>query len=171
MSDPFLGEIRIFASNFAITGWAFCNGQLLPISQHTALFSLLGTTYGGDGQSTFALPNLQGRTAIGAGQGPGLSNRDLGENGGTTSETLTLQQLGSHTHAANAGTAGATGTPGANIWGQGARGRPPIYGPAANLTTMNASAMSLAGGSQPHNNMQPYLTLNYLISLQGIFPS
>ena len=172
MSAPFVAEIRIFPYNFAPTGWAFCNGQLMPISQNTALFALLGTTYGGDGKSTFALPNLQGSAAMHPGQGPGLSLRDLGEMGGTEAVTLLASEIPVHTHALRANTAfGDTPTPSPNA----SLARPGTIftyqqNSSANLAGMAPEALAPAGGSQPHNNMQPYLTLNFCIALQGVFP-
>ncbi len=172
MSDQFLAEIRIFGCNFAPTGWAFCNGQLLPISQNTALFSLLGTTYGGDGKSTCALPNLQGSAPMQAGQGPGLSLRDLGEIGGETTVTLLDVEMPAHTHTAQ-GLAGAGGQgPGGNTWAEANQRGISEYTPSsAQNVSMSPQALSPAGGSQPHNNMMPYLTLNFCIALQGIFPA
>ncbi|MFL5806984.1 MAG: phage tail protein [Roseiflexaceae bacterium] len=170
MSAPFVAEIRIFGLNFAPTGWAFCNGQLMPISQNTALFSLLGTTYGGDGRTTFALPNLQGSVPMHPGQGPGLSPRDLGETGGSNSVTLITSEMPLHSHALQASIGVAAGrdpTDAAIARSRGAN----AYGPATSLVTMNPQALAVAGGSQPHNNMQPYLTLTFCIALQGIFPS
>jgi microcystin-dependent protein len=172
MSDQFVAEIRIFPFNFAPKGWAFCNGQLLPISQNTALFSLLGTTYGGDGKSTFALPNLQGSTPLQQGQGPGLSLRDLGEIGGEQNVTLLTTELPVHTHNAIAGTGGTpVASPTNNVWTSGLKSGPSVYSPSsANDTAMSPLALSITGGSLPHNNMMPYLTLNFCIALQGIFP-
>ncbi|TCV89019.1 phage tail protein [Sulfurirhabdus autotrophica] len=163
--DPFVGEIRAVGFNFAPVGWALCNGQLLPISQNTALFSLLGTTYGGNGQTTFALPNLQGRAMMHPGQGPGLTPHFLGETGGTASETLSPSAMPMHNHAFSAATGTATtGTPsGASSL---AAGSVNTYGTANNLVPMG----EVVGGNQPHNNMQPYLVLNYVIALQGVFP-
>jgi microcystin-dependent protein len=170
MADPFVAEIRIVAFNFAPKGWAFCNGQLLPISQFTAVFSLLGTNYGGDGKSTFALPNLQGSTAIGPGQGPGLSLRDLGESGGQQTVTLIPSQLPAHTHSLQGATGGGLSAPSSsNLWGSALRGRPAPYATASNVV-MSASATATAGASAPHNNMPPYLALNFIIALQGVFP-
>jgi microcystin-dependent protein len=164
MSDPFLAEIRIFPYNFAPRGWAFCSGQILPIAQNTALFSLLGTTYGGNGQTTFALPNLQDRVAVGFGQGPGLSQYDLGEMGGTETVTLTSQQLPPHTHTLMAASDLATeSTPNNTRVLAGAT----IYANAGNLVTMAQAGAS----GQPHPNMQPYLVLHFCIAIQGIFPS
>ncbi|HEX7654929.1 MAG TPA: tail fiber protein [Verrucomicrobiae bacterium] len=175
MSDQFVGEIRIVPFNFAPTGWAFCNGQLLPISQNTALFSLLGTFYGGDGKSNFALPNLQGAAPIDQGQGPGLSDYILGQTGGASSVTLISSEMPVHNHVLNAQLAGGdVNTPAANTWAKPHLGKTGInlYNNAAGTsTTMSAQAMSLSGGSQPHNNLMPYLTLNFIIALQGIFPS
>ncbi|HMI78755.1 MAG TPA: tail fiber protein [Ferruginibacter sp.] len=176
MSDQFVAEIRMFGCNFATTGWAMCNGQLLPISQNTALFSLLGTTYGGDGRSTFALPNLQGSAGmhIGGNQpGPGLSTRDLGEIGGEPSVTLILNEMPAHNHPANAKTPGGTGDPNGLVWGSSnaAKVAANFYAPAAAApVTMNPLALSLSGGSLPHNNMMPYLVMNFCIAMQGIFP-
>jgi microcystin-dependent protein len=171
MADPFLAEIRIFAGNFAPVGWALCNGQLLPISQNTALFSLLGTTYGGDGKSTFALPDLQGRAPMFQGQGPALSDRVLGEMGGTATITLLQSEIPAHSHGLMA-TAGL------------AAGRDPTNNPLArsrngmayqdnintNLVSMSPLAVGVSGNSQPHNNMQPYLCLTFIIAMQGIYP-
>jgi microcystin-dependent protein len=167
MADPFVAEIRMFAGNFAPRGWALCNGQILPIAQNTALFSLLGTTYGGDGRNTFALPNLQGRAPMQPGQGPGLSLRDLGEQGGQEVVTLLESQMPGHNHPLAAfGAAATTGTPAASVsLAQTAAGTS-IYGPAADLQSLGTPA----GGGQPHNNMQPYLALTFIIALQGIFP-
>ena len=169
MSEPFLGEIRIFPYNFAPQGWAFCQGQVLPISQNTALFSLLGTTYGGNGQTTFALPDLRGRVPLGQGQGPGLSNYVLGQSGGAESATLSTSQLPAHTHpvVANSGT-GSTGRPGGAV---PARTASATYAAAPDGTAMNAGMIGAAGGNQPFDLRQPYLALNPCIALQGIFPS
>lgn len=173
--DPFVAEIRIFGFNFPPRGWAYCNGQLLPISQNTALFSLLGTTYGGDGKSTFALPNLQGSAAMQPGQGQGLSLRDLGEIGGEQTVTLLVTEMPVHSHAANAKNANnALPSPVANMWGTSGGGKVAanFYAAASNpLVPMNPLATSITGGSQPHNNMMPYLTLNFCIALQGVYPS
>ncbi|MBC3873664.1 phage tail protein [Undibacterium flavidum] len=171
MSNPFIAEIRMVPFNFAPTGWAFCDGQLLPISQNTALFALLGTTYGGDGESTFALPNLQGSAIMHPGQGPGLSLHDLGEVGGTESVTLLSSEIPSHNHRLyTTHTVGTTNSPSGTALAVGAKGTP-LYGPASGSPdTMHASTLAVSGGSQPHNNMQPYLTLTFIIALQGIFP-
>ena len=183
MSDPFVAEIRIFGFTFAPTGWAMCNGQIMPISQNTALFSLLGTTYGGDGKSTFALPNLQGSAAMQAGQGQGLSLYDLGQMGGEQFVTLLESEMPSHAHNFG-GAVGANGnaqTPVGNTWSMAQFNRAALqaYGPAANINgKVNPNVMALAGpvpipvgGSLPHNNLMPYLTVNFCIALQGIFPA
>jgi microcystin-dependent protein len=169
--DPFVAEIRIFPFNFAPTGWAFCDGQLLPISQNTALFSLLGTTYGGDGRSTFGLPNLQGSVPVhvgGAQPGPGLSIYDLGQTGGSAAVTLLATETPSHTHSVMAQTIdqgdNRIPSPSLNL------GNTQIYSSAAPTATLDSTAVSVVGGGQPHNNLMPYLTLNFNIALQGIFP-
>ncbi len=170
MSNPFVAEIRIFPFNFAPTGWAFCDGQLMPISQNTALFSLLGTTYGGDGRSNFALPNMQGNAPMQPGQGPGLSLHDLGETGGEQAVTLLTTEMPAHAHTLNA--SGGDGTdpqPAGELLASGIGvGMYAAPGPSAQLAF---SAIAPVGGSQPHNNMQPYLTLNFCIALQGVFPA
>jgi microcystin-dependent protein len=172
--DPFVAEIRIFPFNFAPKGWAFCDGQILSISQNTALFSLLGTTYGGDGRVTFALPNLQGSAPVNSGQGPGLTQRDLGEIAGETDVTVLVSQMPQHSHHVNCATSAANNpNPVGNIWATaGTRGA------AVNLYSatpgsspvMNPVASGLFGSGQPHNNLPPYLTLNFCIALQGVFP-
>jgi len=167
MSDPFVAEIRIFPFNFAPKGWAFCDGQLLPISQNTALFSLLGTTYGGDGKSTFALPDLQGSAPMQPGQGQGLSLRDLGEMSGVESITLLQSEIPVHTHTLTGDEDDATFKTPPNMLLAGGN---QMYTNAAPNAIMAPQALSLAGGGLPHNNMQPYLTLNFCIALQGIFP-
>lgn len=174
MSDQFVAEIRIFAGNFAPTGWALCDGQLMPISQNTALFSLLGTNYGGDGKSTFGLPNLQGSAPMQQGQGPGLSLRVLGEIGGEQSVTLLQTEMPSHGHGVQADTtATALTTSPVNATWSKAPGRtpPPLYATGAPNTPMSPLATSVVGGSLPHNNMPPYLGLTFIIALQGIFPA
>ncbi len=171
MGDPFVAEIRIFPFNFAPVGWAFCDGQILPLSQNTALFSLLGTTYGGDGKSNFALPNFQGNAPMHPGQGPGLSLHDLGETGGSDTVSLLESEIPSHSHALMA----ETSAPDSPIpdnhslasidHGLGYRGAS-----GAIVVQMNDNAVAPAGGDQPHNNLQPYLTLNFCIALQGVYP-
>ena len=173
MSNPFVAEIRIFAGNFAPVGWAQCNGQLMPISQNTALFSLLGTTYGGDGKSNFALPNLQGSAPLQAGQGPGLSLRDLGEIGGEQNVTLLQTEMPSHAHTANATGTSNQATPQNNAWAAGQKGFGNTYAPSNPPTNvqMNPFGTSISGGNLPHNNMPPYLCLTFIIALQGVFPA
>jgi microcystin-dependent protein len=172
VADPFVAEIRIFPFNFAPKGWAFCAGQLLPLSQNTALFSLLGTTYGGDGKSNFALPNMQGNASMHPGQGPGLSLHDLGETGGSETVTLLESEIPSHPH--NLMATAVTGTqslPTSNSISR-VSGATPYLAPAgAPLVSFSGQAVTPTGGDQPHNNMQPYLTLNYCIALQGVFPA
>lgn len=165
--DPFVAEIRVFPFNFAPKGWAFCDGQILPLSQNTALFSLLGTTYGGDGKSNFALPNMQGNTPMHPGQGPGLSLHDLGETGGSDTVSLLESEIPSHAHSAQASQAdgGARG-PAGQLPASGIGGIV-AYGTPGALTQMNGNAIAPAGGDQPHNNLQPYLTLNFCIALQA----
>ncbi|MBP7998729.1 MAG: phage tail protein [Chloroflexi bacterium] len=173
MADPFVAEIRIFPFNFAPRGWAWCDGQLMPLSQNTALFSLLGTTYGGNGKSNFALPDLQGRAPMHPGQGPGLSLHDLGETGGSETVSLLESEIPSHSHTLTASLAATdeegTRTPSGNYTGV----MPPaqaIYGPANNMTPLSANVIAPAGGDAPHNNLQPYLTFYFCIALQGVFP-
>jgi microcystin-dependent protein len=177
MSDQFLGEIRAMSFNYPPKGWAFCNGQILPINQNQALFALLGTTYGGNGTTNFQLPNLQGRLAIGSGQGPGLTNRTLGETGGEASHVLTVAEIPAHRHSINAYTApGApTNTPDSSVILASAStnqsGNPgvPVYGSGA--PTIPTVSLGQGGGSQPHENQMPYLVMNYCIAMVGIFPS
>src|SRR5207244_3427611 len=159
MSNPFVAEIRIFAGNFAPKGWALCDGQLLPISQNTALFSLLGTTYGGDGKSNFALPDLQGCAPMQAGQGGGLSLRDLGETGGEQAVTLLQTEMPVHSHGAQgAGSAGNSADPTNNAWSSGQKGFGNAYTPTSNNNVqMNPFGSSISGGNLPHNNMPPFL--------------
>jgi microcystin-dependent protein len=174
MADQFVGEIRIFAGNFAPTGWALCNGQLMPIAQNTALFSLLGTFYGGDGRTTFALPNLQGAAPLMAGQGNGLSLRDLGETGGAAAVTLLTSELPSHPHAVmGTSSPGSVPDPANDVWGVAAVARgTTMYSssPGGTPSQMNAQSFSPSGGSLPHNNMPPYLVLTFIIALQGVYP-
>ncbi|MBU2698246.1 phage tail protein [Pimelobacter sp. 30-1] len=171
MSDQFVAEIRIFPFNFAPTGWAMCNGQLLPISQNTALFSLLGTYYGGDGKATFALPNLQDSAPLQQGQGQGLSDHFLGEASGAPAVTLLQSEMPSHTHQLYANTTdpGDTSVPSPTATFATSSGGA-LYQPATALSALAPLALGIAGGSLPHNNMQPSLTLNFCIALQGIFP-
>jgi microcystin-dependent protein len=172
MSNPFVAEIRIFTGNFAPKGWALCDGQLMSISQNTALFSLLGTTYGGDGKSNFALPNLQGCAPMQAGQGPGLSLRDLGETSGEQAVTLLQTEMPAHSHGVQASGATTQPTPGGNAWGSGQKGFGNAYAASAPQTNvqMNPFGTSIAGGNLPHNNMPPFLGLTFIIALQGVFP-
>jgi microcystin-dependent protein len=169
--DPFVAEIRIVGFNFAPKGWAYCNGQLLPISQNTALFALIGTFYGGDGKSTFALPNMQGSSPIGAGQGPGLSDYFVGQEGGSSSVTLISSEMPAHNHTVRAAAfpASATLANTGHAIARSAGGS--AYAPAATAQAVMApQAIQVAGGTQPHNNMMPYLALNFVIALQGVFP-
>jgi len=171
VSEPFIAEIRIFAGNFAPRGWAFCNGQLLPIAQNTALFSLIGTTYGGDGRTTTGLPNLQGRAPMHPGNGPGLTTRRLGERGGVENVTLSEAQMANHIHlmtaSPNPGEIPGPGTENALARSVGAT----AYASAGNLVPFDSATMPASGGGQSHDNMQPYLTLNYIIALTGLYPS
>lgn len=174
MANPFVAEIRIFAGNFAPTGWALCDGQLLPISQNTALFSLLGTTYGGNGQTTFALPNLQGSAPLQAGQGPGLSLYDLGQTGGEQTVTLLQSEMPAHSHGARAFAAakGDATDPSGHVWSKAQYGRQaaPMYSTTA-PQQMNPLALPASGSSLPHNNLPPFLGLTFIIALQGVFPA
>ena len=172
MADPFVAEIRIFPFNFPPKGWAFCDGQILPLSQNTALFSLLGTTYGGDGKSNFALPNLQGSAPMHPGQGPGLSLHDLGETGGTDVVTLLESEVPAHSHSLNAST-----QPGEDPTPDSSEALTRSVGAAlyqnvtnANVVALAGTALVPAGAGLPHNNLMPYLTLNFCIALQGVFP-
>lgn len=170
MADPFVAEIRIFPFNFPPKGWAWCDGQLLPLSQNTALFSLLGTTYGGNGKSNFALPDLQGRAPLHPGQGPGLSLHDLGETGGSQTVTLLESEMPAHNHALRTyNDIGEDRIPGpTEALARSTGGL--LYGTPGPITQMAPEGLSPAGGSEPHNNMQPYLTCYFCIALQGIFP-
>ncbi len=170
MADPFVAEIRMFPFNFAPRGWAWCDGQLLPLSQNTALFSLLGTTYGGNGQSNFALPDLQGRAPMHPGQGPGLSLHDLGETGGSETVTLLQSEIPAHSHAFRTAIDAAEDTnPAGNSLAQSAEGN--MYTTTGLGTAQMApQAIAPAGGDAPHNNMQPYLTVYFCIALQGVYP-
>ena len=173
--DPFVAEIRIFGFNFAPTGWAQCNGQLLPISSNTALFSLLGTTYGGNGMSNFALPNLQGSASLHTGgtQGPGLTLRFLGELSGTAAISLITSEIPAHTHTISAKTvAGNNEFPTGNVWGVVGTRRPAInfYSTGVVTRPMGPQSLTIAGNSSPHNNLMPYVACNYCIAMQGVFP-
>lgn len=173
MSEPFLGEIRMFAGNFAPRNWALCNGQIIAIAQNTALFSLLGTTYGGNGVNTFALPNLQSVSPIGFGQGPGLTNRDLGESGGEDSVTLQYTEMAAHPHSMTVqGLAnGNTPIPSNTVTlSKVDAGVTPYLNGAAMVTTLSALTIGFFGGGQPHENRQPFLGITFIIALQGVFP-
>src|SRR5205823_1841652 len=169
MSQPYVGEIRMFGGSFAPAGWAMCQGQSMPISENDTLFNLIGTTYGGDGQETFALPDLRGRFPVHQGQGPGLSGYTLGEMTGTESVTLTVQQLPAHSHQANAAIGGNDLSPAGNLWATDANGNTAAYN-AANNAQKAPDAIGAEGGSQPHDNIQPFLAVNFIISLFGVFP-
>jgi microcystin-dependent protein len=169
MADPFVAEIRIFPFNFAPKGWAWCDGQLLPLSQNTALFSLLGTTYGGDGKSNFALPDLQGSAPMHPGQGPGLSLHDLGEIGGSETVTLLESEIPAHSHAWQASLADALEpAPAGQQFATGIGVQ--VFAASSSLVAMAPELLAPAGGDQPHNNLQPYLTFFFCIALQGVFP-
>jgi microcystin-dependent protein len=168
MAEPILGEIRLFAGNFAPRGWALCNGQLLSIAQNTALFSLLGTNYGGDGKVTFALPDLQGRVPIGQGGGVGLTPRDVGEAGGESTVSLIATEMPMHNHLANCSSQQTANQPEGAYWGVTGRGANAYAAtPASNLSPFAAQS---AGGSEAHNNMQPYLGMTFIIAMEGMFP-
>lgn len=168
MSEPFIAEIKIFAGNFAPRSYAFCNGQLLPIAQNTALFSLIGTIYGGDGRTTTALPNLQGRAPMHPGNGPGLSSRRIGERGGSTTETLSASQLPSHGHQLQGTDRDAqSGDPTGALY---AASSETVYGTTGPSNPTQAGT-GFTGGGQAHNNLQPYLAINFIIALQGLYPS
>lgn len=169
MSDPFIGEIRMFGGNFAPAGWAWCSGQLMPISENEALFNLIGTTYGGDGQETFGLPNLESRIPIHAGTGPGGITYQLGEQAGVETVTLTTQQIPIHSHPMIAtADIGSASSPGGNILAQSSALK--LYTASAPSIALHAQAVTPVGGSQPHENIQPYLCIGFIISLFGIFP-
>jgi microcystin-dependent protein len=171
MADPFVAEIRIFPFNFAPKGWATCDGQLLPISQNTALFSLLGTTYGGNGKTNFALPDLQGRAPMAPGQGPGLSLHDLGESGGSQTVTLLEPEIPMHSHNyCGAGVAADAPAPSNALFATPTSDTPYFSGSGFTAVQLSPNSLVPAGGNQPHNNMQPYLTMSFCIALQGVFP-
>jgi microcystin-dependent protein len=170
MSEPFVAEIKIWAGNFAPRGYAFCNGQLLPIAQNTALFSLIGTTYGGDGRTTTGLPNLQGRAPMHPGNGPGLTSRRLGQKGGSETITLSVVQMPNHTHTLRATVSrGSASQPQGNAFNRSVGDT--AYHTPTNLTGMSTAMAASNGGSQAHNNMQPFLTLSFIIALVGLYPS
>lgn len=174
MATPFVAEIRMFAGNFAPRGNAFCNGQLISIAQNTALFALIGTTYGGNGTTTFGLPDLRSRAPMHPGQGPGLSPRVLGEQGGAENVTLQTTQIPAHTHQASGLAAGGNqGSPAGATWATIVSGRNPLplYAPAPSNTNMNPAALAPTGGGQPHENMPPFLAISFIIATQGVFPS
>jgi microcystin-dependent protein len=170
MSEPLIGEIRMFAGNFAPRGWAFCNGQLIAISQNTALFSLLGTTYGGDGRTTFALPDLRGRVPLHAGNGPGLSNYPLGQRGGVEQVALSIEQMPNHSHTLMAASVPADALSPADRT-LATPEETPIYSASEPNVVLAKTAIAPTGSSQPHENRPPYLTVNYIIALFGIFPT
>lgn len=170
MADPFVAEIRMVPFNFVPSGWAACNGQLLPLSQNTALFSLLGTYYGGDGKSNFALPDLRGRAAMHHGQGPGLSERYIGESGGEESVSLTEAQMPPHSHGIRAVAAPGTVLSPAGAAFARAPGTASLYGAVSSISGTMSTAAIHPGGGAPHNNMQPYLTMHFIIALRGVFP-
>ena len=168
MANPFLGSITLFGGNFAPRGYMFCQGQLLAISQNSALFALIGTIYGGDGQVTFGLPDMRGRAANHQFQGPGLTNYIIGQQVGVETVTLLSTQMPAHSHTVSASTASGGGGPAGAFWAQPSSGLP--YAAAPNVG-MNPAALTIAGGNQPHENMMPFLTLNFIIAVEGIFPS
>lgn len=171
MAQPYLGQIIMFGGNFAPLGWAFCDGQLLSIAKYDQLYGLIGTTYGGDGVDTFAVPDLRGRVPIHTGQGAGLSNRVLGESAGSETITLNSNQMPSHTHsAACSSSPGNSTSPTGNYWAANANASSPQFAAALN-NTMNAAATSAAGNSQPHDNLMPILAINFIIALEGLYPS
>ena len=172
MAEPFIGQIITTGFNFAPIGYALCDGQILPISQNTALFSLLGTQFGGNGQTTFALPDLRGRIPVHQGQGPGLTPRTMGESAGEENHTLISTEMPMHNHLMmTVNVAGALGTPNGNFLAASSNNQTAIYRPTSDGSSLNPQSISLAGGSQPHNNMEPYLVISFSIALEGIFPS
>lgn len=171
MATPYIGEIRMFAGNFAPYGWFLCQGQILPISQYDVLFNLIGTTYGGDGQSTFALPDLRSRAPLHVGQGQGTSNYTIGQNGGVESVTLAANQIPVHNHSINVNDAqGNNGKAGGNVLAT-TSGNTNVYSTNAPAEAMNSGALTNTGGSQPHDNVQPYLAINFIIAWTGLYPS
>jgi len=174
VADPFIGEIQIFAGNFAPRNWATCNGQTIPISQNSALFSIFGTTYGGDGRTTFAVPNLPGRFPMHAGHGPGLTNRVLGQTSGEATHTLTTAEVPSHSHQLH-GDSGETDEEGQSDPDGQRTGQTPntaaLYGAASSLTDMNSATLTTVGGNGSHENLQPYLGIRFIVALQGVFPT
>jgi len=171
MSEPSIGQIMMVGFNFAPQGWALCAGQLLPIAEYEALFSLLGTTYGGDGEETFALPDLRGRLSAHQGQGPGRSNRTLGEVAGEETVTLLMSQMPQHNHMVNAQSGAGNSTNPTGNFPASSSAQDRMYSSSTNNATMNPSEIGFAGGSQPHDNMSPFITINFIIALEGIFPS
>ncbi|MFD2569033.1 phage tail protein [Spirosoma soli] len=169
--EGYIAEVRLFAGNFAPRGWAFCQGQIMSIAQNTALFSLLGTTYGGNGQTTYALPDLRGRVAVGPGQGPGLPAVNLGQVAGAPTHTLIITEIPAHNHPLNGVTEPGDVASPAGAYLAGTGGLDPEYRASGTLVGMAPQSIGIAGGSQPHNNMQPYLGLNYIICMEGIYPS
>jgi microcystin-dependent protein len=170
MSDQFTGEIRVFGCNFAPVGWALCNGQLLSISQNSALFSLLGTQFGGNGTSNYALPNLQGAFPINQGQGAGLTDRVMGDTGGEASVTLTTAEIPSHSHTVGCATTAGTASPGSALFGGGGRGKQPAYAAGPATVAMKSDAVNTAGSGGAHENRPPFVVVNFCIALTGIFP-
>ena len=175
MAEPFIAEIRVWACNFAPRQWAFCDGQILAISQNTALFALIGTYFGGNGTSTFALPNMQGRVAVDVGTGPGLDTYVIGEMGGQSTHTLLTSEMPAHSHTVSGATPGAaqeqTNIPSNQAWFGPSTGGGFTYASTTPSTSLSQAAIATSGGSVPHNNMQPYLTMNFCIAVEGIFPA
>lgn len=169
--DPYVGEIRLFAGKFEPRGWAFCNGQLLPIPQNTVLFSILGNRFGGDGRTNFALPNLQGSVPLGTGAGPGLTPRNIAAKGGSATVTLLDNHVPTHTHDVACGPAGTQTDPTGRVWGDTPRNNPLAYTSLPADVPMGPLALDVVGGSQPHANLQPYVVMNYIIALEGIYPN
>jgi microcystin-dependent protein len=172
MAQPYVGEIRMFGGNFAINGWAFCNGVLISISQNPTLYQVIGTTYGGDGVNTFALPDLQGRIPVHQGQGAGLQNYVLGQKGGVETVSLTVAQIPAHSHTAmGSATGGAASNPSNATWGNSAIANK-SFGPGTSANaSMNAGSLGMTGNNQPHDNLLPFLVLNFIIALYGVYPS